>query len=143
MDIQASLIFNGECKKAFTFYRTVFGGDFSMLTYFSEAPGSEKIAKEDLQKVMYVCLPIGGKTTIMGWDHVRMSDKEAPYRKGTNYRLSITPSSKAEADRLFNALAKGGTIEMPLQDTFWNAYYGSLTDQFGVQWMVNFETKKK
>jgi PhnB protein len=58
---------------------------------------------------------------------------------GNNFTISITPDNEAEADKLFAALAAGGTISMPLQKTFWNAYFGMLTDKFGIQWMVNYD----
>jgi PhnB protein len=61
-----------------------------------------------------------------------------PHVAGTNVSLSIHPSSRAEADRLFAALSVGATVGMPLADQFWGDYYGNLTDRFGVQWMVNY-----
>jgi PhnB protein len=62
---------------------------------------------------------------------------------GNNISIAIQPDSKAEAEKLFNGLSAGGKVTMPLQDTFWGAYFGMLTDKFGIQWMVNFDNKQQ
>jgi PhnB protein len=84
---------------------------------------------------MHISLPISKETALMGCD---ASEFSGPAIFGNNFSLSISPDSE-EAYRLFNGLAEGGTIVMPMQPTFWNAIFGILTDKFGVQWTVNYD----
>lgn len=134
--IETSIILNGKTEEAFNFYRSIFGGEFTMFKRFKDAPSGEKFPKAQHEKVMYVCLPIGSGTTLMGWDHLPSQGK---HLAGNNFRLSLSPSSREETDRIFAALAEGGKIESPLEDTFWDSYFGMLTDKFGIQWMLNYE----
>ena len=122
--------------EAFTFYLSAFGGAFSDFNRFKEMPKNSDypMASEDQEKIMHVYLPIGNQT-LMGSD--TGSAFSDGFVRGNNFSISINTDNKTEADRLFNALAKGGQITMPLNDMFWGAYFGMLTDQFGVQWMVN------
>lgn len=110
-----------------------------MLKRFKDSPMSKDVSTSKQNKIMYVELPIGEGTVLMGWDHLPLQ-REA-FSMGNNCQLALTPSSKEETDRIFVALAKGGKVEMPLQDTFWDAYYGSLKDKFGICWTLNFPTK--
>jgi len=88
---------------------------------------------------MHVSLPIG-KSVLMGSD---TGGEWAPSLKlGNNFSISISTDSKAEADKLFNALAEGGNITMPLTNTFWGDYFGMLTDKFGVNWMMSFNEQQ-
>ena len=134
--INTYLTFNGNCEEAFTFYLSAFGGAFSDFNRFKEMPKNSDypMASEDQEKIMHVSLPIGNQT-LMGSD--TGSAFSDGFVRGNNFSISINTDNKTEADRLFNALAKGGQITMPLNDMFWGAYFGMLTDQFGVQWMVN------
>jgi PhnB protein len=132
--INPYLNFGGTCEEAFTFYKSVFGGEFAMLTRLNETPHAEHLSPEEGEKIMHVALPIGHGTTLMG------SDRPAamgPVTNGNNAHMSIQTDSEEEATRVFNGLAAGGQIVMPLQQTFWGATFGMLTDKFGVQWMVN------
>lgn len=137
------LNFPNITEKAFEFYRTVFGGEFTGgISRFGEAPPQEgfpPLAEEDKNLVMHVALPILGGVVLMGTDapesmglHVKL---------GNNVYVSLHPDTRAEADRLFKELSVGGKVEMPMADMFWGAYYGSFTDQFGVQWMINTNAK--
>ena len=134
------LTYDGDCKEAFEFYKSVFGGEFSSYSTFGEMPpqeGMPPISDDYKNKVMHVSLPISDETVLMA------SDKGGGWgpelQVGNNFSISINPDSKEEATRLFNGLAEGGQITMPLADTFWNAYFGMCIDKFGIQWMVNFE----
>lgn len=138
--INPYLNFNGNTEEAFTFYKSVFGGDFLMLQRFKDTPERENLSSEDQEKIMHVSLPIGAGNILMGTDVLEAAGRTLTV--GNNFSLSITPESKEEAQRLFDGLSAGGKIEMPLVDAFWGAYFGMFTDKFGIQWMVNYEYKK-
>lgn len=131
------LTFDGNCEEAFNFYKSVFGGEFPYLGRFKDMPSKDPIPDSEKEKIMHVSLPISKECILMG------SDSSAAFGKatviGNNISLSVNAGSKAEADKLFNGLSGGGKITMPLNDTFWGAYFGMLTDKFGIHWMVNFD----
>ncbi|MFV0540751.1 MAG: VOC family protein [Aestuariibaculum sp.] len=136
MTINPYLTFNGNCEEAFNFYKSVFGGEFQYIGRFNEIPEGEEntIPEAYGNNIMYVSFPIGN-TVLMG------SDNHPEYGNvsfGQNINISVSPESKVEANRIFNALANGGTITMPIADMFWGDYFGMVTDKFGVMWMVNF-----
>lgn len=131
------LNFNGNCEEAFNFYKSVFGGEFNYMGRFGDMSedGQNKIPESDKNKIMHVSLPIG-TSTLMGSD---TGGEWAPsFIQGNNFSISINADTKEEADRLFNGLAEGGKITMPLNNTFWGDYFGMLTDKFGVNWMMSF-----
>ncbi len=130
------LNFPGNTEEAFNFYKSVFGGEFTMLQRFKEIPGGTEMAPEDQDKLMHVSLPIGEGTVLMGTDALESMGQKLTM--GNNFSLSLHPDSKEEADRIFQALSEGGTVDMPLADAFWGAYFGMLTDKFGMKWMVNY-----
>ncbi|MCP2027120.1 PhnB protein [Flavobacterium sp. HSC-32F16] len=136
------LMFNGTCEEAFLFYKSVFGGEFPYIGKFKDAPaeeGGEQLSEADANRIMHVSLPIGN-TILMGSDtHPRYGDVGF----GDNFSISINTESTDEADRIFNGLSAGGHIEMPLNKTFWGAYFGMFKDKFGVNWMVNFDENQK
>jgi PhnB protein len=135
--INPYLNFNGTAEEAFRFYQSIFGGEIFLLK-MSEAPGTEGLSEADKNLAMHVSLPIGGNV-LMGSDCVEsMGHTLIP---GNYAYLSLTPDSRDEATRLFNALAEGGTVEMPLADMFWGDYFGSLIDKFGIRWMINYANK--
>ena len=131
------LAFGGECEAAFEFYKSVFGGEFSMMLRFEE--GQEEMKKRmseaDMQKIMHVSLP-AGQSVLMG------SDMPGSTPGGGSFAVSITADSRKEADELFAALSAGGKATMPMDDAFWGDYFGMLNDKFGVQWMVSCESKE-
>ena len=134
--VQCYLNFSGNCEEVFNFYKSVFGGEFQYLGRFSEMPAETPMPEEEGRKIMHVSLPIGNGTTLMG------SDRPASMgavTEGNNFAVSISTDSEEEADRLFNGLSAGGQVTMPLQKTFWGAYFGMFTDKFGIQWMVNYD----
>ncbi len=130
------LNFAGNTKAAFDFYKSVFGGDFSDVNYYSQIPDME-IPEEHKDKIMHIGLPLDNGFILMGADAMEFMGHKN--KEGNNVNISIQAESKEEADRLFNGLSAGGTVKMPLQDTFWNAYFGMLEDKFGIHWLVNFD----
>ncbi len=137
--INPILTFNGTTEEAFSFYKSVFGGEFQSLMRWKESPACDKIAEGDGDKVMHISLPIGDNVLMAGDGLESMGQK---LTVGNNFHIAIGPDSKEEADRIFNALAAGGKIEMPLQDAFWGAYFGMLQDRFGIYWMMNYTYPK-
>lgn len=136
MTLSTYLTFDGDCGAAFDFYKSVFGGDFAVRSTFADAPPDMGVADADKGKIMHVSLPVGD-SVLMGSD--RAGDQGPPFKAGNNFSISYSPKTKKDADRVFLQLAQGGHVAMPLQDTFWGAYFGMCTDRFGVQWMVNVD----
>jgi len=136
MTINPYLNFPGTTEQAFNFYKSVFGGEFTVLQRFKETPDGDKLSAELQQQIMHVSLPIAPGYILMATD--APAEMGFSLKQGNNYYIAISPDSKEEATRLFNGLSAGGKIEMELQDTFWGAYYGSFTDKFGIGWMVNY-----
>jgi PhnB protein len=137
--VSTYLNFPRQTEEAFVFYRAVFGGDFSGPVHrFSDMPpdpGQPPLSEADGQLVMHVELPILAGHVLMGTDAPQsMGFTVTP---GNNVYINLEPDTRAETARLFQALAEGGKVEMPLQDMFWGAYFGSLRDRYGVQWMFN------
>jgi len=137
--INTYLTFNGNCEKAFNFYKSVFGGEFAHIGKFKDMPENPKfpVAESDKEKVMHVSLPISKESVLMGSDTGGEWAKH--FTQGNNFSISINADSKGEADKLFKALSKNGKVIMPMNKTFWDSYFGNFTDQFGIQWMVSFD----
>jgi len=134
------LTFDGNCEAAFNFYKSVFGGDFSYIGRFKEMPpqeGGKPISAEDGEKIMHVSLPISNETNLMGSDSGGEWAQNITY--GNNFSISVNTKNTDEATRIFNRLSEGGKITMPLAKTFWESYFGMLTDKFGINWQVNCE----
>lgn len=140
--INPYLIFNGNCEEAFLLYQSVFGGEFPFVGRFSDMPPGEdnpSLSEEDSNKIMHISLPIGVNSVLMGSDS---NSASGDVTIGQNMSISIDTASREEADRLFNGLSVNGTITMPMNATFWGAYFGMFTDKFGINWMVNFDEVK-
>lgn len=140
------LNFDGKTEEAFLFYKTVFKSEFtgSGLQRFSDIPSSPEfppIAEEIKNMVLHVELPITGDHILMGTD----APKEMGFTltKGNNMHICIEPETRQEADRLFNALSSGGSVTMPMADMFFGAYFGEFSDKYGINWMINFQTKSR
>ncbi|MFL9839006.1 VOC family protein [Flavobacterium sp. ST-75] len=131
------LNFNGNTEEAFNFYRSVFGGEFVTIMRFGDTPGCENMPETEKNGIMHIALPLGS-SLLMGTD-VPKSMEQVKF--GTNSSITIDAESRGEADKYFNGLAEGGKVGMPMDDMFWGAYYGMLTDKFGVQWMINFDAR--
>ena len=136
------LNFAGNTEEAFRFYKSIFGGEFASVVRFKDMPvEGVQIPKEDENKIMHIGLPIGKDHVLMATDSLESLGQRLV--QGNNVHIPVHPESKAEADRIFTALSRGGTIEMPVADQVWGDYYGSLKDKFGVQWMVNYTNPKQ
>jgi PhnB protein len=134
MQVQPYLVFHGRCEEALEFYRTALGAQAIELMRFKDAPDTPPpgaLAPGFESKVMHGTFRIGD-TTVM------VSDGGAPSSDGfQGFSLAITVATPAEADRLFEGLADGGKVGMPLGKTFWSPRFGMVTDRFGVSWMIN------
>ena len=139
--INPYLNFNGNTEEAFNFYKSVFGGEFMALMRFKDNAECAQMAESDKDRIMHIALPIGNGNVLMGTDALESMGQKLTF--GNNFYICLSPESKEEAERLFNGLSAGGKIEMPLQDMFWGAYYGSFADKFGVQWMVNYDKNRQ
>jgi PhnB protein len=135
------LNFDGNTEEAFRFYKGVFGGDFSTFQRFKDTPQApQKLSKEESEMMMHVALPLGDNT-LMGTD--TLASQGHKLTKGNNFSISIDADSKEKADSMFKGLSKGGKVDMPMQKTFWDSYFGMCTDKYGVQWMVSAAVPKK
>lgn len=136
------LTFNGNCEAAFNFYKSVFGGEFPYVGRFKEMPQDEsyQMPAEFGNRIMHISLPISKETAIMGSD--TGGEYAADFKEGNNFTISITAASKEEAERIFNGLAAGGQVTMPLAKTFWSECFGMLKDKFGIQWMMSYDGGK-
>ncbi|CAL1520113.1 VOC family protein [Chitinophaga sp. MM2321] len=130
------LNFNGQCEAAFNFYKSVFGGEFMMISRFKEVPPEYTLPASEAESIMHVALPIGKGSVLMGSDIPESYGKGTP---GTLYNIAINTDSEQEATDLFNGLSAGGKITMPLAKAFWGAYFGMFVDKFDVQWMVSYD----
>ena len=130
--------FNGNAEEAFTFYRSVFGGDFSKIMRFKDLSSPEfSIGEKDANKIMTIALPVGKHNVLMANDVPefmgRVNEKE------NRSKISISAESREEANRLFNGLSAGGEIEGPMDDSPWGTYAGMFRDKFGIEWIVEFD----
>ncbi|MEN9697732.1 MAG: hypothetical protein RLZ56_1153 [Bacteroidota bacterium] len=135
--INPHIHFNGNTQEAFEFYQSVFGGEFGKITRFKDLTTvGFQFPEAELHKIMHISLPIAAGSVLMGSD--------VPSMLGTvnenenRSKITISADSKEEANKLFNGLSAGGTIECPIGDSPWGAYFGSFRDKFGVEWMVSF-----
>lgn len=135
MTLSPYLNFDGNAEEAFRFYQSVFSGEL-FIQKMGQAPGMEHLSESEKNRTMHVSLPIGNGQYLMASDC--LPSQGHILRQGNNNYISVTPDSRAEADRLFNGLSAGGTVEMPMEDMFWGDYFGSFVDKFGVCWMINF-----
>ncbi|MBA9079572.1 VOC family protein [Rufibacter quisquiliarum] len=134
--INPHINFNGNAEEAFTFYRSVFGGEFTKIIRLKDLSGPEfSVAENDAQKIMHIALPVG-ENVFIGND---IPEGMGPVNETENRsKISISAESRAEADQLFNGLSEGGTIEVPMCDSPWGSYFGMFRDKFGIEWIVDF-----
>ena len=132
--------FNGNAEEAFTFYKSVFGGEFEKIIRFKDIATPEfPVDEKDGNKIMRIALPIGKNILIandipesMG----RVSENE------NRSKIAVSAESKEEADKIFNGLSAGGTVEMPMADSPWGTYFAMFRDKYGIEWTVEFSAKK-
>ncbi|MFS8532496.1 VOC family protein [Sphaerobacter thermophilus] len=125
------LNFNGTCAEAFRFYAELLGGEIVESTTFGETPAAAHVPADFQDRVMHAVLAVGDQT-IFGSDAPSEN-----YAKPQGAYVALQVDSPAEAERIYQALAEGGTVEMPLAETFWAARFGMLVDRYGTPWMIN------
>ena len=140
MSFSTYLFFDGNCREAFEFYRTVFGGEFSIVQTFGDGPPDMNVPEAEKDRIMHVSLPIGSGV-LMGSDSTTAFGP--PPVVGTNFAISVEGESREHCDEVLAKLSEGGTVKMPMQETFWGAYFGSWTDRFGIGWMINYELSQE
>jgi len=133
--------FMGNTEEAMKFYKSVFGGEFTIFQRFKDMPGCEKMAAEEQGMIMHISLRTPGGQIFMATDALESMGQKLQF--GNNYYTTIHTESEAETEKIFNGLSLGGKVEMPLNKTFWGAYCGMFRDRFGVQWMVNYTYPQK
>jgi PhnB protein len=139
--INPHINFNGNAEEAFTFYKSVFGGEFATIMRFKDLASPEfPVEEKEANKIMHIALPIG-KNVLMGNDVPEIMGQTNENENRS--KISISAESKEEADKLFNGLSVGGQIEIPLEDSPWGSYFGMFRDKYGIEWMVDFDPKHK
>ena len=140
--INPHINFNGNAEEAFMFYRSVFGGEFAKIIRFKDMASPEfPMDEKEGNKIMHIALPIGEHNMLMANDVPefmgRVNEEE------NRSKIVINAASKEEADQLFNGLSAGGAIEMPIEDSPWGTYFGMFRDQYGIEWMVDYDPNNK
>lgn len=134
------LHYNGNAEEAFTFYKSVFGGEFAVVSRFKDLSMPEHpISEKEANKIMHIALPIGN-STLMASDVPEFMGQVNENENRT--KISINAESKEEADKLFSGLSEGGTVEMPIGDSPWGSYFGMFRDKYGIEWMVDFDANR-
>lgn len=132
--------FNGNAEEAFTFYKSVFGGEFTKIVRFKDLASDEfPIPEQEANKIMYIGLPIGPTNVIIGND-VPASLGKVNERENRS-KISVNAESKEEADTLFAKLSEGGEVEGPMGDGPWGSYAGMLRDKYGIEWIIEYYSK--
>lgn len=141
--VSTYLNFARNTEEAFNFYKSVFGGEFMgnimRIGDMPADPNMPPMPEADKNLLVHISLPILGGHILMGTDAPESMGFSLNF--GNNMHINLQPDTRAETLRLFNALSEGGKVSMELQDMFWGDYFGSCTDKFGVQWMVNCQEK--
>lgn len=138
--INPHINFNGNAEEAFTFYKSVFGGEFAKVVRFKDLPNAGfPIAEKEKNKIMHIALPIGKSNMLMANDVPEFMGKTNENENRS--KIVISAQSKQEADKLFNGLSVGGNVEMPMGDSPWGSYFGMFRDKYGIEWMVDFNPK--
>lgn len=133
--------FNGNAEEAFTFYQSVFGGDFIKIVRFSDLASDEfKVPENEANKIMYISLPMGKHNVLIANDVPefmgRVNENE------NRSKISISAESREEAEKLFNGLSAGGNVEGPIGDSPWGTYAGMFRDKYGIEWIVEFDASR-
>ena len=132
--------FNGNAEEAFTFYKSVFGGEFTRITRFKDLAGPEfPVADKEANKVMYIALPVG-KNNVLAANDVPESMGRTNENENRS-KILVSVESREEADKIFNGLSAGGNVEGPIGDTPWGSYAGMFRDKYGIEWIVEFDPK--
>jgi len=133
MQLNPYLEFNGQCEAAFKFYEKCLGGKIEGMIPYAGSPAEQQVPEGSRNQILHAYLVVNGQG-LMGSD---CPPKMFNQPKGFSVTLNFKDT--AEAERVFDELAKNGTVKMPLEKTFWASRFGMLTDQFGIPWMINCE----
>ena len=137
--INPHINFNGNAEEAFNFYKSVFGGEFTKIIRFKDISSPEfPVAENEANKIMHIALPIG-KNILMANDVPKMLGKVNENENRS--KIFINAESREEADKLFSGLSAGGKIEAPIGESPWDTYFGMFRDKYGIEWMVEFNSK--
>jgi len=131
--------FNGNAEEAFTFYKSVFGGEFAKIVRFKDLSGTEfPVAENDANKIMHIALPIGKNNVLVANDVPefmgRVNENE------NRSKIYVATESREEADKIFNGLSAGGEVEGPIGESPWGTYAGMFRDKYGIEWIVEFDS---
>lgn len=128
--------FNGNAEEAFSFYKSVFGGEFGSVVRFKDLEGPEfPVPENEANKIMRITLPIGGNTLIAN----DVPESLGPVSENENRsKIAISAATKEEADKLFQGLSDGGAVEMPMAESPWGTYFAMFRDKYGIEWTVEF-----
>ena len=130
--------FNGNAEEAFTFYRSVFGGEFEKVLRFKDIAGPQfHVSAAEENKILRIALPIGTNNMLLANDVPQRMGRVNEHENRS--KISIEAESKEEADKIFDGLSAGADIESPMGASPWGAYYGSLRDKYGIEWMIMFD----
>ena len=133
MEFSPYLMFDGNCAEAFKFYEQVLGGKIDAIMPFKGSPAAEHVPADWGDKVLHATMTIDGQ-------HLMASDAPpGQYATPQGISVSIALKDRDKGETVFNALAEGGTIQMPFQKTFWASGFGMCVDRFGIPWMINCE----
>jgi len=136
--INPHINFNGNAEEAFTFYKSVFGGEFSKIMRFKDIASDEfPIPEDEANKIMYIALPIGNNVLIANDVPSFLGQVSESENRS---KISVSTESKEEADRLFYGLSAGGEIEGAIGDSPWGTYFGMFRDKYGIEWIINFDS---
>lgn len=130
--------FNGNAEEAFTFYKSVFGGEFTKIIRFKDIASAEiPVDEKDASKIMYIGLPLGKNNVLIANDVPgflgRVSENE------NRSKIYVNAESREEAGNIFNGLSAGGDVEGPIGDSPWGTYAGMFRDKYGIEWIVEFD----
>ena len=140
LTINPYINFNGNAEEAFTFYKSVFGGEFGKIIRFKDIPGlGEHVSANDAKKIMRITLSICDNMLIANdvpesMGHVNENENRS--------KIAVTADSREEAEKIFNGLSAGGTVEMPMGDSPWGSYFAMFRDKYGIEWTIEFDPSK-
>jgi PhnB protein len=133
--------FNGNAEEALTFYKSVFGGEFSKIVRFKDIAGPEfPGADADAEKIMLIALPIGANNVLMANDVPSFLGKVNENENRS--KIAVSAETREEADAIFNGLSAGGQVEMPMDRSPWGTYFAMFRDKYGIEWTVEFAPEK-
>ncbi|MBS1605371.1 MAG: VOC family protein [Bacteroidetes bacterium] len=132
--------FNGNAEEAFTFYKSVFGGEFSTIVRFKDLASAEfQVAKKEENKIMKIALPIGKNNVLVANDVPEFMGRTN--ERENRSKILVGAESREEATKVYNGLSAGGEVEGPIGDTPWGTYAGMFRDKYGIEWIVEFDPK--